>query len=64
MVILFVLVIVGILSGGNLHAVVKWRAPESGIWIVGGWAVGVNRLTRRRCHVLVMPVRACRAVGV
>lgn len=61
MFLVFVVLILAILSGGSLNAVVKCRAP-SGLWQVGPFAVGVNRLTRRRCHVLVAPSRLCTAV--
>lgn len=61
MFLIFAVLILAVLSGGQLNAVVKSRMP-SGLWQIGPWAVGVNRLTRRRCHVLVAPSRLCLAV--
>lgn len=61
MFLVFAVLILAILSGGQLNAVIRCHAP-SGLWQIGPWAVGVNRLTRRRCHVLVAPSRLCLAV--
>lgn len=61
MFLVFAVLMLAILSGGNLNAVIRYPA-QSGLWQVGPWAIGVHQLTRRRCHVLVAPSRLCRAV--